>query len=143
MDKTKPAYAGFVLLVLPEGFEPPRLAAPPPKGGVSANSTTGALRYCIGVSCKKKAGIYRILVRPCIVSYFLELFTAEINSERTSPALLPVTWMFVPSDVFAVPAYGSPPTSPPSCFGLLPVSCISAVKSFPVIFSTVLLKSPI
>jgi hypothetical protein len=32
------------LLVRKGGFEPPRLSAPPPQDGVSANSTTSALK---------------------------------------------------------------------------------------------------
>ena len=34
-------------MVRPEGVEPPRLAALDPKSSVSANSTTGAIRYAI------------------------------------------------------------------------------------------------
>lgn len=44
MAALNPITVAKIKMVLPEGLEPPRLAAQEPKSCVSANSTTGAQR---------------------------------------------------------------------------------------------------
>ena len=51
------------ILVRKGGFEPPRLAAPPPQDGVSASSTTSALRC---KSVKRQVDYNKVILRPSV-----------------------------------------------------------------------------
>src|SRR5271157_834034 len=59
---TRQQYAGINTMVRKGGFEPPRLSAPPPQDGVSASSTTSALKS-ISYARRLIRGRYRFAVQ--------------------------------------------------------------------------------
>ncbi|SRR5579862_7958738 len=57
------------MLVRKGGFEPPRLSAPPPQDGVSASSTTSALRSNYGaIRCLRNTASRRLMVSRPVMS---------------------------------------------------------------------------